>query len=278
MDKLHSNSADSMDMGYSWFDVPHTNTSTIGFNKQTIVPSAFSGGQIDFTIKVTEDNVIDLSETYLKFSLKVTKDDGNDLETDPAVWIGDNIGHSIFQTLSVKYNGQTLEYVSSYPTKAAMWNLLHLDGEEKKNNGRLYGWIHDANTGTDGVLSDTRKALTKTQMEFYIKLKLSSFNLNRYIAPGSEITIQLTLARPQLVLQAASATPTGGGKYTVIDPVLHVLRLVPNASLLQAAREVQFTNRPVYYPIKKEKFSIITSLEEVNKLRFQFSLIEFPKH
>jgi hypothetical protein len=277
MDKLHKESADSMDLGYAWFDVPRTNTSTIGFNKQTVVPSAFSGGQIDFTIKVPNDSVIDLSETYLKYAIKATKADGSVIGDDPKVWLSDCAGHAAFQTISVKINGQQVEYESNYPSKASLWNLMYLTSEEKKQNGRLYGWIEDRYTGTDGLVSDARKALSKSDAEFYVKLNLSLFNLNRYIAPGTEISLQLTQADPTLVLNAANNTPDGGGKFSIIDPELHVTRLVPNSSLLDACNAVLMTNKPLIFPAKKGRLNTYNLAEGSKRATFRLLLYRVPQ-
>jgi hypothetical protein len=59
------------------------------------------------------------------------------------------------------------------------------------------------------------------------------------------------------VLNAAGETPAGGAKFTIIDPVLYIRRLVPNSSLLDASNTMLLSNHAMHWPVKRERITMI---------------------
>ena len=134
--KLDNASPDSVSRKFDIFSVPFTHTHTTGGVWQRLSATRMSpDGPLEFNIPTSGGLYTDLSDSYVEVQCKVKLANGNPLDAAAAninVVPGDNFFHSLFSSVSVKFNNSVVEYEGNYPWRAYLENLLHTSADHKE--------------------------------------------------------------------------------------------------------------------------------------------------
>ena len=117
------------------FSVPPMNTSMekAGYVVSLPVSSLNDTGPIEFNINASADEYIDLGRTYLYVKLKVTKDDGENLDVTEKVAPVNLFLHSLFSQVDVKLRDTLVTpSVNTYPYKSYLETLLSYGSDAKE--------------------------------------------------------------------------------------------------------------------------------------------------
>ena len=116
---------------------------------------------VEFFIAGSADEYIDLSETYMKVTVKITKLNGDDLQTkleddtfgtEKGVGPVNNFLHSLFSQVDMDLNGVlTTASTNTYPYRAYLENLLSYGRDANNSQLELCMWYKD----TGGTMEDT---------------------------------------------------------------------------------------------------------------------------
>ena len=135
MNFVHSKSGECVKTELDLFSVPPTQVSLekgLWVDHQPVY-SVSDGGPITFLSPGTEDYVV-LSKTILVVRAKVTKANGNDLNTDEHVGIVNNFLHSLFKQVDVFLKGkQVTQATGTYAYLAYMETLFNYGPAAKES-------------------------------------------------------------------------------------------------------------------------------------------------
>ena len=178
-----------------------------------ISPSA----PIEFLIRGTPDDYLDLGDMRILLQLKIIKTDGNAWDADDDVNFINQPISSMFQDVFLKIGNTQVEGGQhAYPYNAYLSTLLQFHPSAKNTHMQAWGWNED----TPGKFDDTAKneglqfrreeTMKGKVWEIMGPLFLDMTRQPRYLIPLTDIHLKLLPAKTEFVLQAA-------GKRTVYD-------------------------------------------------------------
>ena len=265
------------------FTVPPTQTSIEDGVWDTIQPHPnINDGVIRFDIPATSSHYVDLAETHLYVTAKITNKAG-DVKIVDADKTGpvNNFLHSIFSQVEVFLNNTPVENSNStYAYRAYLENLLCYNKEAK--NTFLQGDLFYKDTGdfesndvtttlsvtkgvgtapdtidigekttgpNKGLIARRKRFLDGKNVEMRGKIHCDIFNINKYLLNNVNVTIKLTKSKESFYLMA---NPLMTKALTVIldSAVLKVRRVSISPSVMMAhSLALEKTNAK--YPIKR---------------------------
>jgi hypothetical protein len=234
LSKISAESEDSINSAFDIFSTPHTHTSILRGDFVDVHPIRESkNGTLEFEVPGSSLQYLDLSHTRLELTVEVRKADGTALDAAAAnvpIYPGDNFFHYLFSSVTMKLNGQDVEYDSNYAYRAFIENLCnHGEGAKKTHMQATSGWFEDSAlccNAAEAKVADltARKTLImgSTPLSFYGKLRLSLFNQDRLIPPGIGFSLQLRRSDPAFCVMSADAAPADGCRVDITSSALYV--------------------------------------------------------
>ena len=222
------------------FDKPGVLTDIL--RKHTVdfhpVSTLSSNGPIEFVVPGTNEDYIDLSKTKLYVALKITKDDGKDIDqTTDIVGINNLAISSLFSDASLKLADTQIEGgASDYAYQGYFRNVMQFTPAAQKSDMEAMGWYKDEagkfdDKGNKGFVKRQKIVGNSKTFELTGPLFFDLFTQDRHLLNNTTIRIKLTPNKPEFLLNTYAASP---GKYKVVfeSVILYVQRLEMNPSVI----------------------------------------------
>lgn len=248
------------------FSVPPMNTSMekAGYVVSLPVSSLNDTGPIEFNINASADEYIDLGRTYLYVKLKVTKDDGENLDVTEKVAPVNLFLHSLFSQVDVKLRDTLVTpSVNTYPYKSYLETLLSYgsDAKETQLSAELWSADHgnmnetdpyDKDLTNDGMKVRAAFIAGSKSLEMMGRIHCDIFQQDRYLLNNVDMYIKL-IRSPQKFHLMSNAN-----SYTtkIQDAAFHVRKVKLNPSISLGHSKLLDQGKLVKYPIRR---GVVTS-------------------
>ena len=253
----HPQSAQGLNTGLNLYSVPSTDTSLLqGARWVEYSPIVPRVDPIEFTIP-KGTSFIDLSKTQLFVTLKITQDDGTDIDVQ-TVGLINNPLHSIIKQFSIRLNGTLItEQSDTYAYRAYLESLLNYDKSAKETfltSALFYKDTHGNMDQTNpvaaggatnfGLLERSKYTRTSATVGLIGTPFCDIFHTERFLVPGVEMKIKLNLHSNEFILMS-SAGPPATEKVQIIETKLRIrhINVTPSVGL-------QLSNAIVKYPLR----------------------------
>ena len=213
------------------FRLPSTDVSVSSYRLVPIQTYTSGINPVEFQIDPQED-YIDLYRSFFEIELQLKKVNGDDLAVADKLWPVNNLAHSLFKQISVRFNGALISpQTDTYHYKAYLETLMNYDRNDGQTVLKPQGWYSaldfpatfTANNTTvdlDGgnphahytALPQNHKdsiLLMKKEQDHYtgnkrhvlrFKPHIEVFHLNKLLVPRVQIGIQMYFNSPALFL------------------------------------------------------------------------------
>lgn len=235
---------------------------------------------IDFIINGSKTEYLDLNDTLLSLRLHLEKTDGSKFtQNDASQPIPVNyFMNALFSAVSLEFNDVTIEGNSSktYPFKATIEQALNFDDDTKRIQLLPAGVSHDeAERAKWGANSRVFELVGALRLDFLTQPK--------YIIPGVDVRIRLTLSSAAFALQKPTTSPAAGGggddaRIQIDQCILYVRRVKVNPSV-ELGHTAGLSKQNAIYPYMKSK-TICYSIPYGTQLYMKenlFSVSQLPK-
>ena len=266
LSKISEDSSDSVTTGFDLFSTPHTHTSVVWRETVPILPIRDSSSDlIEFNLPREDGHYYDTSDVKLLLKLRLLKEDGTVLHAnarDCAVALGDSFLASLFSSVSIKLNGQDVEYEPNYPHRAFVETLLNYDkGAKETHLWTSQGWIEDksvcknfADLSAGDLLARKERINDGKTISLFGFINMSLFKQERFLPPNTQMTLTLRRSHPKFCLHSATATPAGGVQIKIDKSELWVTKILANPALQSAQSKVMMkANAMVRIPLNRVK-------------------------
>ncbi|XP_071489536.1 uncharacterized protein F54H12.2-like [Diadema antillarum] len=263
------------------FTVPHTQMSIVKgpWVEYHPVSSITDEGPIEFNVSGTSEEYLDLSQTMLQVTVKVTNNDNTALPADAPVGPVNLFLPSLFAQVDIMLNEKLVSQPSNtYPYRAYIESLLHYGGETKESQLTQQLYYKDKAGKMDVVnplasSAEANPGLAKRH-GFIVESKLLSllgpiyadiFFQERLLLPGVDLKIKLNRSKDAFCL--LSSTENARYKIKIESAALYVRRVKTSPTImLNHARALEKTTAK--YPVNKvdvKSFSIPAGSMSINK-------------
>ncbi len=211
---------------------------------------------IEFNIPGTQDDYIDLNDTALYISLRVTDEAGKDLVAADLVAPTNFTAHSLFKDVSLALNDSIVSGGDNlYAYKAVMNNLLLMDQATKNTQLRALGYCQEEQFD---VLNAKRvKWIAKSKnLELYTPLHLDMMNQTKYLVPS--VGFRLKLTRHSDSFSLFSLLPKHHKCRIIIDQAVLFLRRVKCTPSVLEGHEIGLERMNAVYPLNHMEMNTFT--------------------
>lgn len=124
------------------FSVPDTDVSVDSYRIVPINPSQSGIKPVDFEIDQLED-YIDLNRSFFEIELKLLDSTGAALDKDKAIWPTNNLAHTLFKQINVRFNGTLISpQTDTYHYKSYIETLTNYDRDDGETILQPQGWYN----------------------------------------------------------------------------------------------------------------------------------------
>ena len=214
---------------------------------------------IQFDIKGSGADYLDPSDIYLKLKVKLTKSDGNPVDSSNNVAPINDIGNAMFSNLDLVMNNAVVSNTSNmHHYKCYMSSLTNLSEDVKKTQLYMEGWHRDAAEKFDGPTNEgflARKARfgNGNEVELKIKLQTDLGFQNRLIPNEVDLRITLTRAKDSFCLQSFDTVdaqnPQEQYKLSVTHAELQVRKVKLEPSCQVGLEKRIFSGSGAHFPV-----------------------------
>nr|CAB3266070.1 uncharacterized protein F54H12.2-like [Phallusia mammillata] len=194
-------------------------------------------GPVEFLISGTGEDYIDLANTMLLCTARITNADGSELANDAAVAPVNYWLHSLWGQVDLSLNNKTVTPSSNtYPYRAYLETLLSFGEEAKRSQLTSSLWAKDAAGQHDTIANANggfrlRKQLSagSRAVEMIGKLHLDMMFQNRYLLNGVDVKVRLSRSKDAFSLMAAQDAEF---RINIRDVRLYARKVHPSAPVL----------------------------------------------
>ena len=225
-----------------------------------------SANSIGFQIPASDD-LIDLSESLVQVKVKITKQNGQDLDAFIAGGAGNSANSvgfiqspltSMFSSVVIRVNDQLIsDSFNTYGYLSYFQNLLNFSADARRTRLSLLGWYDDTNpnanaahTGSSASGFKTRAGLTALShvATFVGPIYHGLFNQSRYLVPFTPLTLEWIKAQASFCLKSNANAPTFIYKIESMKLFLRKIKIKPSYKL---SLESKLLKEPAIYPIRQ---------------------------
>lgn len=270
---VHPNSCECNKSELDLFTLPPTQTAVEKsyFVEYRPLSTLSDSGPIEFAISGSGEEYIDLSETYLQVTAKISKPNGSDLEqtatisdegtvtgADADIGPVNNWLHSLFSQVDVSLNERLITpSTNTYPYRAYIETLLTYGPAAKQSQLTQSLWYQD----TAGHLEDTTSenvgfkqrrmwTLCSKHVEMLGKLHLDLSFQEKPILNGVNIKMRLVRSKDSFSLM-------GQGKVEIKEVSLFVRKIKVHPSV-QLGHIRALERAPAKYPIRRVETKVFS--------------------
>ena len=256
---IHPQSCECIHSGLDLFSVPPTQTAVEEGQFIEIHPLAAlaHNAPIEFAISGNTEEYLDLTNSFLHVTVKVTKANGQNLDAGADVAPVNLFLHSLFSQVDVSLNDTVITpSENTYPYRAYIETTLSY-GKEAKNghlSAALYvkdtpGYVSDTmGDNNEGLKARRDAAAQSAEIEMMGRLHSDLFAQERYLINRVDVKVKLTPSKDAFNLIAHD--PAAGYKATITQASL-MLRKVKLNPAVALAHEKALERGNVKYPMKR---------------------------
>lgn len=239
------------------------------------LPSTLSDDSpIKFSISGDSNYYIDLQSSYLYLEVKVTNNDGSNLNADAAVGPINLLGQTLFRQVDLFLNDSLVSDASNLYHYRAMFETLLSYGDEARNSQLSMSLFNkDTANAMDNYENDNtglvaRRALTAESKTVQLIGKIHSdlFFQNRYLLNGVDLKIKLIRNSNPFVLMAEAAS---NYKLKICNASMFVRKVKVNSGIqLKHIEKLDKQQKMALYPIRRvvmKTFNIATGSLSYNE-------------
>ena len=270
MSLFHEDSRECLQTELDLFSVPMTQTTVESGQWVEYTPVASIGERtpLEFMITSSTDEYINLNETMMKVTAKITRDDGENSQRTDHVGPCNNFMHSLFSQLDVLLNDTLVSSsTATYPYRAYIETLLNYgkDAKETKLTAALYyedtaGQMDETDShGNNNMGLKKRSEFMRASQEVDMMGPIHSdlFFQNRYLLSGMTLRLRFIRSGDSFCLMGEARE--GGGTYsakiTSASVYVRKVRLSPSVAL---AHERKLATTTAKYPIDRVECKVLT--------------------
>ena len=262
---VHPNSCECNKSELDLFTVPPTQTAieSSQWVEHRPLSSLSAGAPIQFVVMGSGEEYLDLSETYLQVTLKITKPTGETLESganEPDYGVGpvNNWLHSLFSQIDVSLNERLVtSSTNTYAYRAYLETLLSYGSDAKESHLTAGMWYKD----TSGHMNDTagnnagfsaRRKFTKTSQTVRLigRPHLDLCFQDRLLLNGVNLKMRLVRSKDSFCLM-------GDGKVEITDASLFVRKVKVHPSI-QLGHINALDRTSAKYPIRRVETKVFS--------------------
>ena len=186
-------------------------------NEYLPVNAIQAGAPIEFSIKSADDYYLDLDESLMVVTAKITRANGADMDDNVRAASVNLLLHSLFREISATLNDTPVSDPNpDYPYRAYIETILNFSEETQKTRLITEGWYKDtagqmAVTDMGGANIGLKDRATRLAKSVVIELvgrpHLDIFHQSRVLPPGLTLRIKLIPSSNQFV--CISPAPAG---------------------------------------------------------------------
>jgi hypothetical protein len=262
--KIHEDSGPTANVGFEAFKIPGTETSSTGGGKWfEVQPLTTTDGssQLELIIPPTDEQYLDMRESYFVLQCKITNADGSALDNDPTkfdVYPVSNLPSALWDSVTVKLNGVDVEHCSMYGTARYLNALVDESSDSKAGRLSGEGWIDDEGTGQDvadvpDAVKTARKRLIagSAPLSYFTCLYSGLGTSNRYLPPGVEL--RMTFRRAPAASYLMSDAVAADYKCSIEFFRLFARRVTANPALYRSHVARLVEGNQMHYPVVKDR-------------------------
>ena len=277
------------------FTVKETGQAPRSFRKDLTTEEMHRHALITFTVTFTVqgmDDFVDLDRSYLEIELRLRSSSTNGLVADGAggsdanntrfLYAVNNIGHSLFKQMNLRFNGALMsEQTDMYAYKAFIETILNYDRHEGDTLLAPQGWVNQLNVvprlqaaGVNDDISTTAEwlhnsaqPLKTATVKFHsgqvvsliVHPHLEAFHTGRLLVPGLEMVLELFCNSPDFFIFGTKTSGTGVKRMITLDQTdlkvtLHLCRVSLNPTVYAALQAERKTKRKTAkYPVVRSE-------------------------
>lgn len=278
----HTRSSVTGNATLNLFDVPDTDVSIAGYRMVPIQPFTTGINPVVFQIDGQSDYV-DLSPSYFELETSLKKVGGGNLVAAEGTYPANNLAHTMFKQIIVKFNVLMSPSTDTYHYKAMIETLLNHDRDDGETILKPQGWYNGidcpaeltANNVDSATPHGHYTALPATQKETVLAMQqeilrhtggktaimrfkpnLEVFHLNKAIMPGVQIDISMYFNSPDVFLNGHTEAGRLQADDVKVRFYLCTLRLNPSV-YLKLEKEMK-GDVPVTYPTVRSEIRTFT--------------------
>jgi len=260
---LHPLSCECAKSELDLFSLPSTQTSIIGGHWVEYNPlSALStGGPIEFSVSGSGDDYLDLTQSWLQVTAKVTKSDGTKLDPKACLAPENNWLHTLFSQIDLSLNDTVVSPSNNtYPYRAYIENLLTYGPEAKDtqltsqlfytDTVNKFDIIPDPEKAGENYGMDQRREFAEGSdvIEMIGRLHLDIFNQPKLLLNGVDLKVRLNRSRNNFNLHYSPAV--AGYKTEILEATLYVRKIKLNPKV-QMAHIKALERGTAKYPVRR---------------------------
>ena len=227
-------------------------------------------GPIEFVLKGSQNEYIDVSDVNLYIKFKITDSTGGDLSfaapaggTTPDKVSVENLAiATLFQDVSLTLGTTQIEgghYM--YPYASYLSVVTQFTQQAKKTHLAAAGWYADTadkfNSETENKGHAARKIINNKSREIIGPVFLDFFRQNRYLLPDVSLSLKFTRAKPAFVIQTFDTTKTNY-KIKIEEAILYVRRVEISPSLVNMHNSRLDNKMNALYPVQHTEIQTFT--------------------
>ena len=277
MSLVDSNSCICVKSELDIFSVPSTQTSiedgiTVDYHP---IASLVDTGPIEFDIPASIEYYLDPAHVYLHLAVKITKNDGSNLDYASAVGPINLFLHSLFSQLDVHLNGNQVSSSSNtYAYRAYLETLLNYGKSAKESQLTASLWYKDTASKMDMAGADkvgftkrtTFTAQSKT-VDFFGKIHADLFHQEKLLITDVGKHVKMIRSKTPFVLMTNERG--ANFKVKIERAILHV-RKVKVANAIALAHEKALEYGKAKYPLQRvecKTFSVPSGSHDVIQVK-----------
>lgn len=243
------------------FSVPPTQTSIEQGTYVEYHPIAplVDSSPIEFNIPKSSEDYIDLANSFIQVSAKVTNADGSDLADDAVVGPVNLFLHSMFSQVDMSLNGKLVtSSTNTYPYRAMMETLINYGQAAKASQLTAALYYKDTANHLDeigvadaahnkGLVKRARFTRRSRTVDLLGRIHGDMFFQDKLLLSGVDVNIKMTRSKDKFALMAAEDATY---KVKIMRAVLHVRKVrVSPAVFLSQAKALEYGSAK--YPIDR---------------------------
>jgi hypothetical protein len=250
------------------FVIPPTQNSIEYGHYTTHRPLAPIGNDspIEFVVSGNSDEYIDLSQTMLYLTVKLTKTEHAVAPPGQGVTVH-NVGpvnnwlHSMFSQVDIFLNQKCISPPSNcYNYRAYIENLLNYGSEAKNSHLQSSYWHKDTGemgvaANNEGFIERRRSSSNNKIVDLFGNIHCDIFNQDKYLLNGVELAVKFTPSKPQFHLMSNLAAPECTFEILTAELFVRKVKINPTIQLGHAEGLLRNTAK---YPISRVDVKQIT--------------------
>jgi hypothetical protein len=264
---IHHKSPQCVPEELNLFQAPATNASLTDGYWDAVPPVSSvkdNNGPIEFVVRASGDDFMDLSQTLLSISIRIVNGDKTALTQNSRVYPINNTIHSIFSQVEAVMNGTYISTSSpNYPYRAYIEDLFSYSGEAKKTQLGAGLFFKDTAGHMEESPVPNHNKGAKRRHDFvgrsntitmFGRPHLDIFHQNKLMLPGVELKLKFIRSKNQFCLIAADSadgTPVPPNHIVEVQSATLYIRKIKVAKTVGVALLKTLQTSNALYPINR---------------------------